>query len=75
MTRAALFVHASQHQRSPLTADIGARLTSKAAVWVDSALQTSILGLYAADDTKPGIQQVLLAATDGSGPLLQSTKA
>ena len=66
LARAALFVHASQHQRSPLAADIGARLTSKAAVWVDSALQTSIPGLYAAGDTKPGTQQALLAAADGN---------
>ena len=66
LARAALFVHASQHQRSPLAADIGARLTSNAAVWVDSARQTSIPGLYAAGDTKPGTQQALLAAADGN---------
>jgi len=66
LARAALFVHASQHQRSPLAADIGARLTSKAAVWVNSALQTSVPGLYAAGDTKPGTQQALLAAADGN---------
>ncbi len=66
LARAALFVHASQQQRSSLAADIGARLTSKAAVWVNSALQTSIPGLYAAGDTTPGTQQALLAAADGN---------
>ncbi len=66
LERAALFLHAAQHQRSPLAADLGARLTSKKAVWVDSGLQTSIPGLYAAGDTTPGTQQALLAAADGN---------
>ena len=48
------FMGASQHQRSPPAADIGACPTSKATVWVDSTLQTSISGSYAADDIKPG---------------------
>ena len=66
LERAALFLHAPQHQRSSLAADLGARLTSKGAVWVDSGLRTSIPGLYAAGDTKPGTQQALLAAADGT---------
>lgn len=66
LDRAALFLHAPQHQRSSLAADLGARLTSKGAVWVDSGLRTSIPGLYAAGDTKPGTQQALLAAADGT---------
>ena len=66
LERAALFLHAPQHQRTPLAADLGARLTSKGAVWVNSGLQTSIPGLYAAGDTTPGIQQALMAAADGN---------
>jgi len=66
LERAALFLHASQHQRTPLAANLGARITSKGAVWVDSKLHTSIAGLYAAGDTKPGTQQALLAAADGN---------
>ncbi|WP_210513975.1 NAD(P)/FAD-dependent oxidoreductase [Hymenobacter terricola] len=66
LERAALFLHAPQHQRTPLAADLGARLTSKGAVWVDSGLQTSIPGVYAAGDTRPGTQQALLAAADGN---------
>ena len=66
LERAALFLHAPQHQRSPLAAHLGARLTSKGAVWVDSKLHTSIPGLYAAGDTTPGTQQALLAAADGN---------
>ncbi len=66
LERAALFLHAPQHQRTPLAAELGARLTSKGAVWVNSGLQTSIPGLYAAGDTTPGTQQALLAAADGN---------
>ena len=66
MERAALFLHTPQHQRTPLAADLGARLISKGAVWVDSRLHTSIPGLYAAGDTKPGTQQALLAVADGN---------
>lgn len=66
LERAALFLHAPQQQRTTLAADIGARLTSKGAVWVDSGLKTSLPGLYAAGDTKPGTQQALLAAADGN---------
>ncbi|GAC1598782.1 MAG: hypothetical protein NVS3B25_25000 [Hymenobacter sp.] len=35
-------------------------------MWVDSGLQTSIPGLYAAGDTTPGTQQALLAAAEGN---------
>ena len=66
LERAALFLHAPQHQRSSLAADLGVRFTGKGAVWVDSGLRTSIPGLYAAGDTKPGTQQALLAAADGT---------
>jgi thioredoxin reductase len=66
LERAALFLHAPQHQRTPLAANMGARLTSKGAVWVDSKLHTSVPGVYAAGDTKPGTQQALLAAADGN---------
>ena len=66
LERAALFLHAEQHQRSPLAAGLGARLTSTGAVWVDKNAQTSVAGLYAAGDTTPGTQQALLAAAAGN---------
>ncbi|MBD2767132.1 NAD(P)/FAD-dependent oxidoreductase [Hymenobacter sp. BT664] len=66
LPRTALFLHASQHQRSTLAVQLGARHTSKGAVRVDSAMQTTIPGLYAAGDTTPGTQQALLAAAAGS---------
>ncbi len=62
----ALFLHPPQEQRSPLAADLGARLTGKGAVWVDKNAQTTVPGLYAAGDMVPGQQQALLAAASGS---------
>jgi thioredoxin reductase len=61
----ALFLHPPQEQRSPLAADLGARLTGKGAVWVDKNAQTTVPGLYAAGDMVPGQQQALLAAASG----------
>ncbi|WP_426059462.1 NAD(P)/FAD-dependent oxidoreductase [Hymenobacter sp. B1770] len=66
LERTAVFLHAPQHQRSDLAKKLGARHNSKGAVWVDSSMQTSIPGLYAAGDTTPGTQQALLAAAAGS---------
>jgi len=66
LERTALFLHAPQLQRSTLAADMGARITSKGAVWVDGGMQTSIPRLYAAGDTTPGAQQALIAAAEGN---------
>jgi thioredoxin reductase len=66
LERSALFLHPPQEQRSPLAATLGARLTSKGAVWVDKQAQTTVPGLYAAGDMVPGQQQALLAAASGS---------
>ncbi len=66
LERKALFMHAPQEQRSPLAANLGAKLTGKGAVWVDKNSQTSIPGLYAAGDTTPGQQQALIAAAEGN---------
>jgi len=66
LTRAALFLHAPQLQRSSLASDVGARITRSGAVWVNKGLVTSIPNLYAAGDTTPGAQQALLAAAEGN---------
>ena len=60
------FLHAPQHQRSPLAAALGARFTSACAVWVDKNAQTSVAGIYAAGDMTPGTQQAMLAAAAGN---------
>lgn len=64
--RAALFLHAPQQQRTDLAQSLGAALTSKGAVRVDSKGETSVPGLYAAGDTTPGTQQALVAAAEGN---------
>ncbi|UOQ98731.1 NAD(P)/FAD-dependent oxidoreductase [Hymenobacter sp. 5317J-9] len=66
LERAAVFLHAPQLQRSALAEEMGARITSKGAVWVDSGLQTSVPYVYAAGDTTPGAQQALIAAAEGN---------
>ena len=66
LERTALFLHAPQHQRSPLAAALGARITRTGAVWVDKNAQTTVPGVYAAGDTTPGTQQALLAAAAGN---------
>ena len=66
LERVALFLYTPQHQRSPLAAELGARLTSTGAVWVDKNAQTSVAGIYAVGDTTPGTQQALLAAAAGN---------
>jgi len=66
LERRALFLHPAQEQRSPLAAELGARITGKGAVWVDKNAQTTVPGLYAAGDMVPGQQQALLAAASGS---------
>ena len=66
LERRALFLHAPQEQRSQLAAALGARLTSKGAVWVDKNAQTTVPGLYAAGDAVPGQQQAMLAAAEGA---------
>ncbi|TGE21336.1 NAD(P)/FAD-dependent oxidoreductase [Hymenobacter aquaticus] len=65
LARHALFVHPHQHQRSTLAEQLGCRLTSKGAVWINKHSQTSISGLYAAGDTTSGPQKALLAAAEG----------
>ena len=62
----ALFLHAEQYQRSPLAADLGARITGKGAVWVNKNAETTVPGLFAAGDTTPGQQQALVAAAEGN---------
>lgn len=66
LPRAAVFIHAHQHQRAQLAEKLGCRLTSKGSVWVDKNAQTTLPGLYAAGDNTPGTQQALLAAAKGS---------
>ena len=62
----ALFLHAPQHQRTQLAAEIGCRLTSKGAIKINKQQQTSVAGLYAAGDATAGLQQAVTAAAEGA---------
>ena len=62
----ALFLHAAQHQRTPLAGYLGCRLTSKGAIRVNKQQQTSVGGLYAAGDATAGLQQAITAAAEGA---------
>ncbi|GAA3945496.1 NAD(P)/FAD-dependent oxidoreductase [Hymenobacter algoricola] len=65
LARHAVFLQPPQHQRSALAQELGCRLNSKGAVWVDKHAQTSQPGVYAAGDTTPGAQKALIAAAEG----------
>jgi thioredoxin reductase len=65
LVRKALFVHAHQHQRSPLAEMLACEFTEKGAVVVNKDQETSVPGCYAAGDITPGTQQALLAAAKG----------
>ncbi|SNR51440.1 NAD(P)/FAD-dependent oxidoreductase [Hymenobacter mucosus] len=66
LARQAVFIHAHQHQRSPLAEQLGCRFTEKGAIVIDKDQQSSVPGVYAAGDITPGTQQALLAAAKGS---------
>ena len=75
LARKAVFVHPHQHQRSPLAGQLGCRLTSKGAVWVNKQQQTTVPGLYAAGDNTPGTQQAIRAAAEGSSAAISINEA
>ncbi|GGF03487.1 NAD(P)/FAD-dependent oxidoreductase [Hymenobacter cavernae] len=66
LERQAIFVHPNQHQRGTLAEQLGCRMTSKGAIWVDKYVQTSVRGVYAAGDMTPGSQQAVIAAAEGA---------
>ncbi|UOQ73122.1 NAD(P)/FAD-dependent oxidoreductase [Hymenobacter cellulosilyticus] len=44
LARHAIFVHPHQHQRASFAEQLGCRLTSKGAIWIDKHVQTSVRG-------------------------------
>ncbi|MEN0065795.1 MAG: NAD(P)/FAD-dependent oxidoreductase [Myxococcota bacterium] len=64
LSRAALFVHAPQHQ-VPLVQDLGLACTDEGYVVVDEMQRTSLPGLWAAGDLTTRYQQVVEAAAQG----------
>jgi thioredoxin reductase len=66
LERAALFVCASQHQRSGLARKLGCRFTNKGAVDTGTCEATDVPGLYVAGDASKEAQFVIVAAAEGA---------
>ncbi|HEX4959433.1 MAG TPA: NAD(P)/FAD-dependent oxidoreductase [Thermoanaerobaculia bacterium] len=66
LRRRALFVRLPQRQHSPLAERLGCDLTDRHQVVINAAGRTSVPGVYAAGDLSRPLQQVVLAAADGT---------
>ena len=66
LARRALFARFPQRQQSPLAERLGCVLTDRHQVETDEYGRTSVPGLYAAGDLARPMQQVILAAADGT---------
>src|SRR6476646_2939381 len=75
LKRDALFVCASQHQRSGLARKLGCQFTSKGAVDTGTCEATNVPGLYVAGDSSKEAQFVIVAAAEGAEAGLPITKA
>jgi thioredoxin reductase len=75
LERAALFVCASQHQRSGLARKLGCRFTNKGAVDTGTCEATDVPGLYVAGDASKEAQFVIVAAAEGAEAGMAINKA
>ncbi|MEA2604670.1 MAG: hypothetical protein QOF89_5662 [Acidobacteriota bacterium] len=66
LPRRALFVRFPQRQCSPFAERLGCTLTDRHQIEVDDNGQTSVPGVYAAGDLARPMQQVMVAAVDGT---------
>ena len=75
LEREALFVCASQHQRSGLARKLGCRFTQKGAVDTGTCEATDVPGLYVAGDSSKEAQFVIVAAAEGTEAGMAINKA
>jgi thioredoxin reductase len=75
LEREALFICASQHQRSALARKLGCRFTSKGAVNTGACEATDVPGLYVAGDSSKEAQFVIVAAAEGAEAGMAINKA
>ena len=75
LEREALFICASQHQRSALARKLGCGFTSKGAVNTGSCEATDVPGLYVAGDSSKEAQFVIVAAAEGAEAGMAINKA
>ncbi len=66
ISRSALFVSATQRQRSPLAERLGCRFTEKGAVDTGKCEATNVSGLYVAGDASKDAQFVVVASAEGA---------
>ena len=66
LSRRALFVRLPQRQFSPFAERLGCAMTDRHQVQVDDNGLTSVAGVYAAGDLARPMQQVMVAAVDGT---------
>jgi thioredoxin reductase len=66
LPRAALFFSTGNHLASRIAMQLGCRLTSKGALWVDHRQCTNVAGLYVAGDASRDVQFVVVAAAEGA---------
>jgi thioredoxin reductase len=66
LPRRALFVRLPQRQCSPFAERLGCTLTDRHQIEVDDNGRTSVPGVYAAGDLARPMQQVMVAAVDGT---------
>jgi thioredoxin reductase len=75
LDRAALFLCASQHQRSGLARKLGCHFTNKGAVDTGTCEATDVPGLYVAGDASKEAQFVIVAAAEGAEAGMAINKA
>lgn len=64
--RDALFFHLGQQQRSLLTARLGCKVSNEEGVQADDMTATNVPGLFIAGDATKDVQQVIVAAAEGT---------
>jgi thioredoxin reductase len=66
LSRRAMFLRPTQHQRSDLAARLGCEQTELGLIRTDEWGQTSVSGVYAAGDATTPVQKVIRAAASGA---------
>lgn len=66
LERDTLFFHLGQKQRSQLAAQLGCRVSNEEGAQADDNCATNVPGLFIAGDATRDVQQVIVAAAEGT---------